>query len=210
MNTTSVACLLSKYISLADAISLLFAPYTEVIVHSLESQEVIYISNNLSKREIGDSSALEEIAFDENEIVIGPYEKLGWDGKKIRSISVVLRNDGNKPIGLLCINFHLNALDEAKRAIELLLSSEVLQPQPEKLFKDDWQEGVNIFLNHWLIEQKLTLSMLTQKHKREIVTALYKEGAFEKKSAPNYVANVLSMGRATIFNYLKDLRDEDD
>ena len=32
------------------------------------------------------------------------------------------------------------------------------------------------------------------------------QGAFKGKSAANYVAKVLSIGRATVFNYLKELR----
>jgi predicted transcriptional regulator YheO len=52
----------------------------------------------------------------------------------------------------------------------------------------------------------LTLSMLTREHKRVLIEALYEEGAFNGKSAANYVAKVLSMGRATVFNHLKELR----
>ncbi|VWB51834.1 YheO-like protein [Burkholderia lata] len=194
--------------AVADAIALLFQPYTEVVLHDLSTQTVAYVANNLSKREVGDDSALEEIGFDERENVIGPYEKLGWDGRKIRSISAVLRTESGEPVGVMCINFHQAALDQAKQALELLLSSAVLQPQPEKLFRDDWQDRVNVFLDHWLQERKLTLSMLTREHKRELVAALYAEGAFNGKSAANYVAKVLALGRATIFNYLKELRGE--
>jgi D-arginine utilization repressor len=199
---------LIPYRPVADAIALLFPPYTEVVLHDLATQTVVHVANNLSKREIGDDSALDEIGFDPNENVIGPYEKLGWDGRKVRSISAVLRNEAGEPIGVMCINFHLAALDQAKQALELLVSSAVLQPQPEKLFRDDWQDRVNVFLSHWLQERKLTLSMLTREHKRELVAALYAEGAFNGKSAANYVARLLAIGRATIFNYLKDLRGE--
>ncbi|RQS65795.1 hypothetical protein DID96_25575 [Burkholderia sp. Bp8963] len=199
---------IAPYRVVADAIAQLFQPYTEVVLHDLATQTVAYVANNLSKREIGDDSALEEIGFDAQENVIGPYEKLGWDGRKIRSITGVLRTEAGEPIGVMCINFHLAALDQAKQALELLLSSAVLQPQPEKLFRDDWQDRVNVFLDHWLQERKLTLSMLTREHKRELVAALYAEGAFNGKSAANYVAKVLALARATIFNYLKDLRGE--
>ena len=109
-------------------------------------------------------------------------------------------------IGVMCINFHIAALEQARQALDLLLSSTALQPQPEKLFQDDWQERVNIFLNHWLQERKLTLSMLTREHKRALIEALHEEGAFKGKSAANYVAKVLSISRATVFNYLKELR----
>jgi D-arginine utilization repressor len=178
------------------------------VLHDLATQTVAYVANNLSRRDIGDDSALEEIEFDEQQNVIGPYEKLGWDGRKVRSITAVLRTETGEPTGVMCINFHLAPLDQAKQALELLLSTAIVQPQPQALFRDDWQERVNVFLNHWLHEHKLTLSMLTREHKRELVAALYAEGAFAGKSAANYVAKLLALGRATIFNYLKELRGE--
>jgi predicted transcriptional regulator YheO len=198
--------LLARYRSIADGIVLLFPPYTEVVIHDLSTQTVVHVANNQSKRELGDDSALDDIEFDPDESVIGPYEKLGWDGRKIRSVSIVVRNDEGGPIGVMCINFHIAALEQARQALELLVSSAALQAQPEKLFQDDWQERVNIFLNHWLQERKLVLSMLTRDHKRALIEALHEEGAFKGKSVANYVAKVLSIGRATVFNYLKELR----
>jgi len=38
------------------------------------------------------------------------------------------------------------------------------------------------------------------------VQALHAEGAFEGRSGADYVANVLSMGRATVYKYLKELK----
>src|SRR5471030_591574 len=191
--------LLARYSAIADGIVLLFPPYTEVVIHDLGTQTVVHVANNQSKRELGDESSLDEIEF-------GPYEKLGWDGRKIRSVSIVVRSDAGQAIGVMCINFHVAALEQARQALDLLLSTTALQPQPEKLFQDDWQERVNIFLNHWLQERKLALSMLTREHKRALIEALHEEGAFKGKSAANYVAKVLSIGRATVFNYLKELR----
>jgi predicted transcriptional regulator YheO len=36
---------------------------------------------------------------------------------------------------------------------------------------------------------------------------LWAQGAFKGKSAANYVANVLGMGRATVYQHIRDLRD---
>jgi predicted transcriptional regulator YheO len=52
----------------------------------------------------------------------------------------------------------------------------------------------------------LSLNLLTRDHKRELVLALHAEGAFKGKSASNYVANVLNMGRATVYKHLKELK----
>lgn len=74
---------LENYRAIADGIATLFFPHAEVVLHDLRSQRVDYIANNLSKREVGDDSALEDmLEGDSNERNIGPYEKLNWDGRR--------------------------------------------------------------------------------------------------------------------------------
>jgi len=178
-----------------------------VVLHDLRTQKVDYIANNISKREIGDDAALEDLlSGDGDERSIGPYEKLNWDGQKIRSVSSVLRDAAGTPIAVLCINLNISLFETAKQALDLFLSSSKLVPQPDALFRDDWQERINTFLHSWLRQRQLGLNLLTREHKRELVEALHAEGAFKGKSAANYVANVLNMGRATVYKHLKEIK----
>ena len=95
---------LDNYRAIADAIATLFFPHAEVVLHDLRSQKIDYIANNLSKREIGDDAALEDLLEPgTDDINIGPYEKLNWDGQKIRSLSTVLRDSAGKPLAVLCL-----------------------------------------------------------------------------------------------------------
>ncbi len=199
--------LITRYGPLADGLALLFHPHVEVVLHDLQTQTVVHIANNLSRRCLGDDSALEDVDFDPQDTVIGPYEKVNWDGRRIRSVSIVGRDDDQTPIAVICVNFDLSVFDGARAALDLILSHPHIAPQPDKLFRDDWQERINTFLQAWLRDNGQSLSSLDRNQKRRIVEALYAEGAFKGKSAPNYVANVLNLGRATVFNYLKALRD---
>lgn len=193
---------LENFRTIADAIATLFYPHAEVVLHDLRTQKVDYIANNLSKREIGDDSSLEDmLSEDVSERNIGPYEKLNWDGQKIRSLSSVLRNADGHPLAVLCINLNISLFENAKAALDLFLSPSKLIPQPDSLFRDDWQERINTFLHAWMRERQLSLNLLTRDHKRELVLALHAEGAFKGKSASNYVANVLNMGRATVYKH---------
>ncbi|KVU31437.1 hypothetical protein WK57_04080 [Burkholderia ubonensis] len=180
--------LLSRYAPLADGIATLFFPYAEVVIHDLHDQTVLYLANNLSKREVGDDSALEEIDHSARERVIGPYEKLNWDGRRMRCVSNIL-------------------FDDVRATLDLFIKGAGVVAQPDELFRDDWQERINTFLHGWLRERQIGLNGLTRAHRRELVEALYAEGAFRGKSAANYVANVLGMGRATVYKHLKHLKD---
>ncbi|MBA1205141.1 hypothetical protein G7009_25850 [Pseudomonas capeferrum] len=198
---------LQNYTTIADCIAALLFPHAEVVLHDLRSQSVAYIANNISKRKIGDESALEDLPADlELSLSLGPYEKLNWDGQKIRSISSVLLDDQGQPDVMMCINLNISVLEQAKDALLQFFQASRLIPQPQALFRDDWQERINTFLHDWLRSHHLGLSGLDREQKRALVEALYHEGAFEGRSAFDYVANVLSMGRATVYKYVKALK----
>ncbi|MFJ2982812.1 MULTISPECIES: transcriptional regulator [unclassified Pseudomonas] len=199
---------IENYKAIADSIALLLFPHAEVIVHEVRSQTVVHIANNFSKRKLGDDSALDlELGDFRNTAKLGPYEKLNWDGQKIRSITTVLYNASGEAEHLLCINLNFSVLEQAREALDAFFQLSRLVPQPDALFKDDWQERINTFLHAWLQARNLSLRTLKMKEKRALVEALHAEGAFEGRSAADYVANVLSMGRATVYKYLKELRD---
>lgn len=207
MNTAEQDNVMQNFRAMADAIATLFFPHAEAVLHDLHSQKVDYIANNLSKRAIGDDSALEDMLTDDvSEVNIGPYEKLNWDGQKIRSLSTVLHDHTGRRLAVLCINLNISLFENAKAALDLFLSPSRLIAQPDSLFRDDWQERINTFLHGWMRERQLSLNLLTRDHKRELVLALHAEGAFKGKSASNYVANVLGMGRATVYKHLKELK----
>ena len=150
--------LLTRYAPIADGIAALFFPYAEVVIHDLHDQTVLYLANNLSKREVGDDSALEEIDHSARERVIGPYEKLNWDGRRMRCVSNVLFDDEGRPAGMMCINFNIAVFDEVRATLDLFIKGAGVVAQPDELFRDDWQERINTFLHGWLRERQVGLN----------------------------------------------------
>ena len=197
--------LLDRYAHIADGIAKLWYPYVEVVIHDLSTQKVVHLANTLSKRELGDESALDEIDQATQQKVLGPYEKVNWDGRKIRSVSSVLFDDAGVAIGMMCINFNVAVFGEMRAALDLLIQGAGTIEQPEELFRDDWQERINTLMHAWLQERRITLNAMTRDHRRQLVEALHAEGAFKGRSAANYVANVLGLGRATVYKYLKHI-----
>ena len=203
---TTAERLLAQCRPMADGLAALFHPHVEVVVHDLSTQTVAYIANNLSRRSLGDESALEDLHPAADESVIGPYEKVNWNGARIRSVSLVMRDEAGLAVGLLCVNMDLSVFEGARAALGALLDRTDIRPPPDKLFKDDWQERINRFLQDWLAARGATLAGLGRAEKRALVAALYAEGAFTGRSAAPYVASLLGLSRATVFNILKPLR----
>lgn len=193
---------LTPLFAVCDAIALLLQPHAEVVLHDLKSETVCHISNNFSKRVLGEPSLLHEIDFKPTDRIIGPYEKVNWDGRRIKSISAVVHS-GARPVGIVCINVDVTHIHAAMQVLGSFSSVPIDVDKPAALFKEDWHERINEFINGWTKQRGLAVSNLTRAEKQELVNALADGGAFEGKHAAAYISRILGMGRATVYNYLK-------
>lgn len=193
---------LEQYKPIAEAISLLLFPHAEVVIHDLTTGCIAAIYNNLSKRGVGDESLLSEMdQISESQDVFPPYFKTNWDGRKMKSVTAVLKDQSAKPIGLLCINLDISKWEEMHRFILDLIKPAT--EKPDFLFKNDWREKINIYVSSYLKQNALRLESLDRAEKRKLLLALHGEGAFDTKNAASYIADVLQISRATVYNYLK-------
>ena len=194
--------------SIAEGIVALFFPGVEVVIHNASTRKIAYIANNLSKRKSGDEAGIDDIRMSCANEISGPYEKLNWDGRKMRSVSIYTSIDG-RPSYIMCVNLNTTIFEDARNALDMFLSVTRLQPQPQQLFKDDWQENINTFLHEWIKKENASLTSLNREQKKRIVVDLYLEGAFKAKNAVDYIASVLVMGRATVYKYLREVKNND-
>jgi predicted transcriptional regulator YheO len=195
-----------QYNEIVKGIAALLHPFAEVVIHDLEEQRIAILVNNFSKRKIGSPSLLKDMEFTPGQWVIGPYEKINWDGRKLKSISVVLRNSQGTPEAIMCINLDVSAAMNIWQHLELFLRPNGMIDQPQALFKDDWHEKINRFINSWLSENSRTIASLDRNEKRKLVVLLHEQGAFRGKQAASYISRVLGLGNSTVYKYLKEVR----
>ena len=187
----------------AEAIVRLLHPYAEVVIHNIETQTIEGIFNSFSKREVGDESLLEkDHVFSDGPQVLGPYPKTNWDGRKLKSITSVIRDAQGKARFLMCINLDITAFDQVQSLIQPFLG-ERTENQPQSLFKDDWREKINSFIDQHLKKVGKVASTLNREEQLDLILKLYKEGAFQGKNAAEYIGHILGLSRATVYNYLK-------
>ncbi len=194
---------IKSFLPVAEAVQRLLHPHAEVVVHDIKLNQIVAIFQPFSKRRVGDSSLFtkeEEMATLED--CVGPYEKINWDGRKLKSISSVIRDEYNKAVGMLCINLDISQLEKFNELITAFINSEKLLAQPTPLFQDDWQERINKYVHTYLIKHHLTLESLNRSEKKELIDHLNEVGAFSAKNAALYIAQVIGVSRATIYNYL--------
>lgn len=199
---------LSAYYPLCDAIALLLQPQAEVVLHDLATETVAHIANPFSHREVGEPSLLHEIDFRPDVALIGPYEKVNFDGRRLKSVSAVLREDG-RAVGVICINLDVTHLQSA---IELLTALTRVPPgagQPAVLFQEDWHERINQYVHAWTARNGVVIAELSRAQKLQLVGELAADGAFGGKYAAAYVSRVLQMSRASVYNYLRAAKGEE-
>lgn len=177
-------------------------------MHDLESDSIAYIYNNISRRKIGDPSNVSKFVgshVKEFPDVFEPYYRTNWDGKQFKCVSVTVRDDKGKPVGLVCINFDTSAFQAVNQNIGQLLAvaSKAVQ-NPVEQFTEDWQSRVNECIDNYLKENGLAIMSLTKDQKRAATNRLYHHGLFNYRNAASYIATRLDVSRATIYNYLKE------
>jgi predicted transcriptional regulator YheO len=197
---------LTPYFAIADGLAALFKPFVEAVVHDLRTDCVAYVAHPFSPREAGDPSDMEDVTFAEGVQVIGPYEKVNFDGRRIKSISILLRGEKNKAIGMLCINADVTEFEAVRRMLQGFLGVSETTTQVSTLFHEDWHEKVNRFVAAWTAERSTTLDRLDRAGRRALIEALQENGAFEGRRAAAYVAKILGVSRATVYNELARLK----
>lgn len=188
---------------MARAIEKLLHPFAEVVIHDIKKNTIIEIYNNFSKRQKGDPSFLgEELQSGIVGGFYGPYEKVNFDGRRLKSVSCEVTDATGQAVALLCINLDISKFDMFSQVLDLFLGEQTKAEKPEVLFKDDWQERINMYVSEYLKNNHRDIKGLTKGEKRELVQLLFKEGAFVGKNAATYVGGVLNISRATVYKYL--------
>jgi predicted transcriptional regulator YheO len=74
------------------------------------------------------------------------------------------------------------------------------------LFPGDWRESINQRIATFLAERDATLAGLASADVHALIAALDQSGVFEIRHAVGYVASVLGVSRATLYQRLKTVR----
>jgi predicted transcriptional regulator YheO len=198
---------LKNTLPVAEAFCKLLYPLAEVVIHDLAADKIVAIFNPFSKREVGDASYMGEFNFsvDASKNVIGPYEKTHHDGQKLKSISIVIRDEIGAIQGFLCVNMNISAFAQYQQTMQLFLDNNdtALSNDVDGIFKDDLYEQINTYVQQYCREHQLDLEQLSRKQKQLLMNDLKQKGAFKGKNATNYAARIINVSRATVYNYLK-------
>ncbi len=196
--------------NVVDGIARMYGEYTEVVLHSLdaESPAIIKIANG-HVTERGEGAPITNLALmklKEGKDVSDSYLTKTSCGKTLHSITTIVRNPKNKPIGLLCINVDMDA--PIQSFLKTLLpprSDNELEVASPETFARNIDETIESTIDTVQTEVWQNEMIPPSKRNREVVTRLHGLGIFKIKDAVLMVANQLGISRDTIYLYLREL-----
>lgn len=201
---------LARYFSIADAVVALFRPHVEVVIHDLATNRIAYIANAnaVSKRHVGDASAGDR--FDDTTLkkdVIGPYRKINRDGRNLRSTTAVLRDDDARPVGMMCINYDVSALERISEQVALLAFLPGSLEPHAPFFHDNWRQALERAIRDFEVHAGVAAPLMDPDMRRQLIGELDAAGLLSVRNASSVVARRMSMSRAGLYSYLKAIRE---
>lgn len=191
-----------------DAIARLLSPHAEVVLHDPATDEIVGIWNPLSERSVGDPSLLGEL----NELtatgqdVYGPYPKSLPDGRRLSSVSAVIRDESGKAEVVLCVNVDRTAFEDASRILAAFAAP--VTGQPRVLFEHDWSETLNDIVADFVRERGVAVERLTRIDRLDVLARLDSAGVLSQRRSVPVVARALRISRSALYQLLSEARKD--
>ncbi len=196
-----------------DGIAELFGKNCEVILHSFEdmAHSVVKIANShITGRKIGSPitdlglNALRE-SFADNRDIVGSYFTRTETGRLFKSITILIRNRKNEPIGMLCANIDISApLSDFLADFTAELSGKQLAVEH---FHTEIGDMVHASLSECVTQFSQVKGISSSERNRMIIADLARKGIFDIKGAIDIVAGEIGVSKYTIYHYLREVKN---
>lgn len=199
----------------ADMLVKMFGDHCEVAVHDFSDlkRSLVYLAGNVTGRKIGSpitDLVLTELRKHPSEIEDIPnYKTQSGKGITMKSSTVFLRDQSEKVIGALCINYDISFMMQFGAEIQDFINFDANQTKSEN-FYSTVQDVIQNMVDQVLVSFKKTPSSLSLEEKIECVRMLEEKGAFLIKGSTEYLAVVLGVSKFTIYNYLQKIRTQNE
>jgi predicted transcriptional regulator YheO len=209
--TPSDVGILKAMDNVVDGIAAMYGEHTEVLLHSLDADDpsIIKIANgHITGRDVGAPiTNLALLKLKAGQDISDSYLTQSANGRNLRSITTIIRNDKKQAIGLLCINSDMDApLQSVLRTMmpDSLIPSPVFK-SPE-VFARNIDEALHSSIDNVKSEVRSNTKISASQKSREIVKQLYDLGIFELKDSTQVAATRLNISVHSIYRYLREIK----
>jgi predicted transcriptional regulator YheO len=196
----------------AAALEKLFEPFCEVVIHDFADFEhsIVCLAGNITNRNIGGAATdllLTKASDGETDEDLYNYLTSLPGGRLMKSCTVFLRDDEGHAQGAFCINFDISAFVNMRNQLGRFIATSDRGDVVET-FTDEIEETVQNLIAETLNEIGQGQPLLNRDDKIDLIRRLADKGVFQVKKMVPFVADQLGLSRATIYNYLREVRGE--
>ncbi len=200
----------------ARAIVVTMGSQCEVVVHDLRTpeQSVVAMSGNLTGRVVGAPAPDPEMLPGNLDVfqddILREHTRTSA-GRQLVSSTVWVRNTQGQIVGAICINMDFSDLLRARDLLNQVLSgqeTELAANPGFETFATSPEEFVEIALRGAVQKVGKAVHHLNRQDKIAIIRELELAGVFRFQHAMEIVMQELGVSRASIYVYLKDIRQE--
>lgn len=195
---------------LAKGISAQFGRNCEVVIHDISSglvdYPIVFIENGHVTHRTTSTSASRVVLNALKQVPDSLEDELNYittthDGKILKSSTIYIRDNENKPIGIFSINYDITELTIAKNCIDSLISHKEDIEDANKI-----PQNVNQLLDDLLEESVKKIgkpvALMSKEEKIQAIQFLNDAGAFLITKAGDKTANFFGISKYSIYNYI--------
>lgn len=204
---------LKHYVPVVDMIAKTFGKNCEVVLHDLSKplSSVVYAANShVTGRQIGQTfdHLIKEVLLSKD--FANDYKAnylIDTPQKKIKSSTVLLRNQEDKVIGALCINYDVTQLLQFRDILNDFIIAGKENISGETVPFDHVVEIVDDLIDK--IIGTVDVAQLKRREKIELIRFMEQKGVFLIKGSVEKVADKLNISKVTVYSYLDALKKEE-
>jgi len=196
---------------LSAALHQLLGPMCEVVLHDFADLEhsIVHIEGDVTHRAIGGAATdliLAKVAQGDTHQDLYGYATSLPGGRLMKSSTIFLRDAAGCAIGALCVNLDVTDFAAMRNTLNAFVHTKDNERTSETL-SDNLFDTVQGAVAETLYEAGRSLPSMSREDKIALMSQLEAKGLFQVKKAVPIVADMLGLSRATVYNYLRQGRD---
>jgi predicted transcriptional regulator YheO len=200
---------------LAEGVVAVVGPHCEVVVHDFSDLEhsAVVVAGNVSGRKPG--APVPDLDFISSELDSGTPDQLNYrikiDSRELQSSTIWVRDANGKPVGAVCVNLDYSGLLQTRSLLERLTAP--AREAPSFVVRNTLAKNLDELIEHsvsaFMRQNEIShIGMMTQEDKLRLMAEIEKNGLFQLRGAVKLLADMLSVSRASIYNYRASIRDD--
>ena len=207
--------ILKSYQYMLDVLALYLGDSYEIVLHSLEDlgHSVIKIINgHYTKREVGAPitdlalSMLHNIQKSQTPHSMVYFNRR--EGRTLKSVTIPVVGEGDRIIGLVCMNFQCDVPFSQFISAFLPTASDMTISRETESFNADIDEVISTAMAKARENVSASANIPSTNRNKEIIRQLYQQGIFNIKDSVVWVSESLGISKNTVYLHLRNLKQE--